>query len=547
MEPSLAAGDAAHHPMTVDILLVDDDEQWARVTARLLESVDEAFQVELAHSLTAGRQRFEATDPDCVICDYQLGDGTGIDLLETVRQAEANCPFVLVTGRGDETVASEAIGQGVTDYIPKNNDDTDGTLLANRVRNAVEAATARRQLDRERRGKAATLDLLTSTTSMNELFEQFCRVLVADHGYSGAWIGGVEDTPDGEVVPQAVAGCEAYLDAIAVDGVVSVDGLDPVVAAVAQNEPVFASVAEADHTDSRALKGVTTGWKRTADEHGIATAAGVPITHDGIQAGVCCVYRSVDKPPLDDSEWELLTEYAQIIGYIHRTAELKQSLLSDNTVRVDIELTDPAAPLVELTTQLDPAVTVRVLSTIERADGTTLSLARLSGVDPSELRRAVDACKSVEINNVRSDGDELRCDLQTTVQTPEAMLAAHGAEIERTVSSNGSLTVSIAATDHSVVSSFTDALRSQYDGVTVTTLWSHDDKLNQTESSTPLTSLTEKQLNVLSYAYFDGYFEQPRGMSATELAEKFDISRPTMTQHLRAAQRKVFSELLEQD
>jgi ActR/RegA family two-component response regulator len=100
----------------VTLLLVDDDEQWARVTGRLLESAHEAFDVDLADSLSAGRSRFEATDPDCVICDYQLGDGTGLDLLETVRETDADRPFVLVTGKGDEAVASEAIGRGVTDW-----------------------------------------------------------------------------------------------------------------------------------------------------------------------------------------------------------------------------------------------------------------------------------------------------------------------------------------------------------------------------------------------------------------------------------------------
>jgi ActR/RegA family two-component response regulator len=128
----------------VEILLVDDDEQWARVTARLLGAAEEAFDIETAHSLAAGRDRFEATDPECVICDYQLGDGTGLDLLETVRETAGRRPFILVTGRGDERVASDAIGRGVTDYIPKANDDTDGTLLANRVRNAVVSSRARR-------------------------------------------------------------------------------------------------------------------------------------------------------------------------------------------------------------------------------------------------------------------------------------------------------------------------------------------------------------------------------------------------------------------
>lgn len=559
MSSTLPTSKPSHSRLSdVDILLVDDDEQWARVTARLLESAEEAFDVDLAHNLSAGRERFDAIDPDCIICDYQLGDGTGLDLLESVQAADVECPFVLVTGRGDETVASDAIGRGVTDYIPKNNDDTGATLLVNRVRNAVVSSRAQEQLDRERRGKAATLELLASTTSLAGLFDQFCRVLVEDHGYSGAWIGGLEGEPDGGVVPLAVAGCEAYLDAAATDGVVPTGCVDSTVRAVDRDEPVVVSVAEVDRTDSGAVDGQTrtvderysdapSDWQQLAANYGIVTAVGVPIRYDGIRAGVLCVYRSTESPPLDDTQWELLEEYAQIIGYAHRTAELKRSLLSERPVRVDIEITDTSVPLAELTDQLGTGVSAEVLSTIEQADGTTLSLSRLFGGETEPVQQAADACESVEVDNVVSDADGLRCDIRTTVRTPQEILAANGAEVERTVSTNGSVTVSICVADHSVVSLLADVLRSEYDNVTVTTLWNQDDERGSTESTDPLASLTDKQLDVMSHAYFDGYFEQPRGVSATELAAKFDISRATLTQHLRTAQRKVFTQLFTND
>jgi len=529
----------------VTLLLVDDDEQWARVTGRLLESAHEAFDVDLADSLSAGRSRFEATDPDCVICDYQLGDGTGLDLLETVRETDADRPFVLVTGKGDEAVASEAIGRGVTDYIPKNHDDTDATLLANRVTNAVVSARARRQLDRERRGKAAALELLTSTTNMSYLSAEFCRVLVEDHGYAGAWIGAVED---GEIVPQAVEGCGAYLDEITDSGVVTTD--DPVVMAANREESVALSPTSvgggASETGSEQQAPLGGGWQQLARDHGFVTAVGVPIRREGVRIGVLGVYRSAQQSPLDERQWTLLEEYARILGYAHRTAELKRSLLADESVHLDIEITDTTAPIAELTDQLATGVSAEVPSTIEQNDGTTLYLTRLSGTNREAVQEATEACKSVDLGDITSDKDGVRCDLYSTVRTPEDVLAANGAGIERTVGIDGTTTISVSLSDRSSVGDVTEALRTAYDDVTVSRVWSHQDRQPRTKSEAPLESLTERQRSVLRHAYFDGYFEQPRGVSATELATKFDRSRTTMTQHMRTAQRKLFGQLFDQ-
>ncbi|MWG33807.1 bacterio-opsin activator domain-containing protein [Halomarina oriensis] len=54
---------------------------------------------------------------DCVICEYTLDGGTGIELVESIREETATLPIVMCTASGDETVASAAIGAGVSDYI----------------------------------------------------------------------------------------------------------------------------------------------------------------------------------------------------------------------------------------------------------------------------------------------------------------------------------------------------------------------------------------------------------------------------------------------
>lgn len=56
--------------------------------------------------------------------------------------------------------------------------------------------------------------------------------------------------------------------------------------------------------------------------------------------------------------------------------------------------------------------------------------------------------------------------------------------------------------------------------------------------------LTERQREVVRTAQRLGYFEHPRGASATEVADAIGIARATFSEHLAAAQRRVFEELV---
>lgn len=54
-------------------------------------------------------------------------------------------------------------------------------------------------------------------------------------------------------------------------------------------------------------------------------------------------------------------------------------------------------------------------------------------------------------------------------------------------------------------------------------------------------TLTNRQWQVLRLAHSEGYFERPREAPQSELAEQIDISQETVSQHLRAAQRRLLS------
>jgi predicted DNA binding protein len=53
--------------------------------------------------------------------------------------------------------------------------------------------------------------------------------------------------------------------------------------------------------------------------------------------------------------------------------------------------------------------------------------------------------------------------------------------------------------------------------------------------------LTPRQREALRVAYVCGYFDWPRAKSGEEVADELGVSHPTFSQHLRTAERKVFS------
>lgn len=124
------------HPQ-IHVLHVDDNPDVTDRIATHLEREDNRLVVETATSAEEGLQRLTDSQIDCIVSDYKMPGMNGIEFLKAVTEHQPTLPFFLYTGKGSEEVASEAISAGVTDYIQKQSDTDDYTLLANRILNAV--------------------------------------------------------------------------------------------------------------------------------------------------------------------------------------------------------------------------------------------------------------------------------------------------------------------------------------------------------------------------------------------------------------------------
>jgi DNA-binding NarL/FixJ family response regulator len=511
----------------IRILLVDDDETWARSMAELLERERATITVEVVTSLDAASAAL--TDViDCVVCDHRLESGTGLDLLAQVREVDSR-PFILITGQGDESVASDAISQRVTDYIPKRFLASKNDLLARRIESTVRSYRTEQALRRERRTKEAMLDILTGTSSREGLAREFCEHLVGERGYGCAWVGTGNDS--GRVVPLGAAGSSGYVD--------SVVDMDTTLADA--TEPALVALAEDDVTVEGAIRGGSSDdWEVVAREHGFESALGVPLEHDGAVFGVLAVYKSTGG--VGPAEPTQLEEYGESLGYALRSARWKESLLSPTPVAVELELGGDAVPLVAFDGNLPDGARTSVLMTVPREE-TLLYVLEVTGADEADLAGLDDV---EDVTADIADGDTFRCELAAPAPAPEMQVADCGGRVVDVTVSDGRSTVT-ATHEQKGIDMLLDRVRSVFPGASVRAIRSAGSATPDPMDTELLDPLTDKQHRALELAYYDGYFKRPRDHDTTEIAEKLGVTRQTLTHHLRAGQEKLFERLLDSD
>jgi DNA-binding response OmpR family regulator len=106
------------------ILLVEDDAATRTFLADNLSA--DGYQVVVGGSVADGRRLVEAQFPDLVILDVGLPDGSGLDLVRSVRDADGiasrvdpRTPMLVLSGRGSELDRLRGFDRGCDDYLVK--------------------------------------------------------------------------------------------------------------------------------------------------------------------------------------------------------------------------------------------------------------------------------------------------------------------------------------------------------------------------------------------------------------------------------------------
>jgi DNA-binding NarL/FixJ family response regulator len=129
----------------IRVLLVEDSPSDAQLLCELLQDyAPQEFALERVERLEEAIRRVTEKAFDVVLLDLTLPDSTGLDTCARMRRAAPHVPIVVLTGVDDETMALEAMRQGVEDYLVKG--QTHGGMVGRAIRYAVERKQAQETL-----------------------------------------------------------------------------------------------------------------------------------------------------------------------------------------------------------------------------------------------------------------------------------------------------------------------------------------------------------------------------------------------------------------
>jgi two-component system response regulator RegA len=112
------------------LLLLDDDAPLRNRLGRALES--RGFQTTLVESVSEALSAVRSRPPAFAVLDMRLEDGTGLKVVEALREARPDARIVMLTGYGNIATAVAAVKAGAVDYLskPADADDVVKALLA---------------------------------------------------------------------------------------------------------------------------------------------------------------------------------------------------------------------------------------------------------------------------------------------------------------------------------------------------------------------------------------------------------------------------------
>ena len=160
--------------MARTILVVDDEKtiRWS-----LGEALRErGYEVVEAADAAAALRGFRERDPDLILLDMKLPDGSGIDVLRSVRGEDPSVPVIMMTAYGEVETAVEAMKCGAYDFVLK---PYSIEKLGVTIANALERERLGREVSYARRratGGDFFRNFIGQSPAMRDLFEKIRKI-----------------------------------------------------------------------------------------------------------------------------------------------------------------------------------------------------------------------------------------------------------------------------------------------------------------------------------------------------------------------------------
>ena len=110
----------------VKALMVDDNEDLLELVEIFFERDRPNIDLDLTSSGEEALEMVEEGAYDVIVSDYDMPVVSGLDFLEGIRSEGIDTPFIILTGKGQEEVAMEALNKGANKYHKKSQNVASG-------------------------------------------------------------------------------------------------------------------------------------------------------------------------------------------------------------------------------------------------------------------------------------------------------------------------------------------------------------------------------------------------------------------------------------
>ena len=155
------------------ILLVDDEPAQRTVLSGFFKK--RGYEVTLAANVASAREQLAREGFDLVITDMRMPDGTGLDLLDTIRHDAPDTAVVVMTAFGTVANAVEAMKRGAVDYVTKPIDLDEIEVIATRALERRALVSENRELKHQLESRYRFQGLDTQNARMAEAINTAAR------------------------------------------------------------------------------------------------------------------------------------------------------------------------------------------------------------------------------------------------------------------------------------------------------------------------------------------------------------------------------------
>ncbi len=156
------------------ILLVEDENVFAKAVKKHLQRA--GFKVDLAGDLATAKEEYKNNEPDLILLDMRLPDGSGLDFLSEIEASIINTSILVMSAYGELEDAVSAMKLGASDYLKKPIDLEELLINVKKVLDKSELTQKLTNSAKREQHAAETVDFLGRCQKIKLVREQVERI-----------------------------------------------------------------------------------------------------------------------------------------------------------------------------------------------------------------------------------------------------------------------------------------------------------------------------------------------------------------------------------